>query len=743
MNHKKQSLFVSAMIALSSSLPTVAQQLPVAPEDTLQQLATLAPPPLDTTAWRPTITDWHDLHMLARPKGNRVVLRWAPDGYVAWRYLCNYGYNLVRIEYGDDGMSAVDTLAMELRPMKLEAMKQHFEATDSLAGAAATLLYQKAKAEPLSSIATVVQQYEDQESRYSYAMLLADLRFDLAEAMALGFVDRKVKRGAHYEYVLHPVVPDSILPVHAEAYELINEPEALPDYCPVISDSVVDAKTISIRWPNDTYTAYDIEMRQQGGEWTKLNNRPYMPLSAMEEPGYDANHYDAMGLEPGTYDFRIRAFDAFGDTTSYSGIHTATLPDLVPPSPARLRYFEIDRSEEPKIFANIHWVKDVIEEDFLGYDIYYYHETLGDEWRRINTSVIAPTDTTYRGEVSGLSSGYVVVMAIDSMGNASASTPQELHITDLVPPSAPTGLSHKQSPTGKVTISWAPNPENDVRYYELFAANAPDHTFLPVPGTLTRDTLAQDSLEVYGVNERYRYYRVRAYDYAGNRSEMSEIYRVEYLNYKAPEACRIDSVWQEEKHVYMRWFKAQNVDVKMYRLFRKLDSATEWTLIRTIDPESIDGNFILIDDEADFVVDDMLVYAMETVNFTGMTSGLSMPVRLKHWGPAIRDIAVELKGKYLTDQKCVELSWTVPGDCPDDYYLVVSSDRGKSGDDAPFRRILSVSSDQNTCRVHWLKRGETARFYVEIYWRDRSRGVPSNMVTITNPYAKMPNENEK
>jgi hypothetical protein len=86
-------------------------------------------------------TTWETffLHTLARPKGDCVMLRWAPDKFPAW-YLANrYGYNVLRT----DEAGRVDTLAKNLFPMPLEEMKQRFEPSDSLAGAAAQMLYGK------------------------------------------------------------------------------------------------------------------------------------------------------------------------------------------------------------------------------------------------------------------------------------------------------------------------------------------------------------------------------------------------------------------------------------------------------------------------------------------------------------------------------------------------------------------------------------------------------------------------
>ena len=754
MNHMKQILIslvaaTGGVLAVGQSLQ--AQQTDVTPDNQTTVLADTVPrapyAPVDSALkaqMQAEYLRWHELKMLARPKGSSVALRWAPDGYPAWRTLCGYGYNLLRVEYQEDGSFEIDTIAHEIRPWSQEKFMDSFEPSDSIAGAATTLVHSRSTHEALTSMEAVMRTHDEQESRYSFAMLVADLRFDLAKAMALGYEDYNVQPGRHYEYILQPAMDDSIMAVRSAACDIINEAQKPEPYDPVITDSITDAKTITLYWPYDTYTAYDIEMRGDSTQWKwqRVNEQPYMMLSALFDPGTQCNFYDVQGLEPGAYEFRICAYDAFSEKTNYSSVHKASMPDLIPPSAPLLRYFEIDRSQKPKVFANIHWRKEVFEDDFAGFDVFYYHETMGNEWMKMNRQLIAPQDTVFRCEVSGLASGYVVVQAVDTAGNSNPSTAYEIHIADLEPPTPPTGIGHTMLPNGVVKIHWKPNPEIDVRNYELFAANDTTHAFLAVSGSLTRDTVAYDTLQVVGVNQRYIYYALRAYDYSGNRSEMSEVYQVERLNYTKPELCRFDSLWQDERHIYTRWFKAQNEDVKHYRVFRRLNNQKEWSLIQVIRPEMAVGNFITVDDEVDYEDDASVIYAIETVNFTDISSGLCTPIQVKHWGPAIRDIAVNLKGKYLTEDKVVELTWTVPKGCPDDYYFVLSSDKGRGDGSDPtlFTRIESIPAGTLSKRIYWLKRGATARFYVEIYWRDRSRGIPSEIVTITNPYAPDPDE---
>jgi len=95
--------------------------------------------PVDTTI-RDSVTVAFSVKVLARPKGDSVLLRWAPDEFAPW-YLANkYGYNILRMNL-DEGF--VDTIKKNILPMSIEQMKLRFEPTDSLAAAAAQMLYGK------------------------------------------------------------------------------------------------------------------------------------------------------------------------------------------------------------------------------------------------------------------------------------------------------------------------------------------------------------------------------------------------------------------------------------------------------------------------------------------------------------------------------------------------------------------------------------------------------------------------
>ena len=383
--------------------------------------------PVDTTRCD-SVTTGFSVQVLARAKGDRVLLRWAPDEFAPW-YLANkHGYNILRVS--KDGV--VDTLKKNLKPFTLEQLKTRFEPTDSLAGAAAQMLYGKGtglnEAIGIDGAEGIMQVYEEQQTRYAYAMLLAEVRPDLAEAMALMYVDKTAVKGAEYTYVITTNIPEKELNMSYQPVVVKNVKEKPLSYEPVITDSMgVDGRSIRLFWSRTPqFGTYDIERLGENGEWIKLNERRFMTLFTQEDEATVQNIFEDINLEPGTYSYRICGYDSFGEKSEYSKVHTARLLDIIPPTAPVIVQFNVERPTENTIMADVIWEKNIIEPDFLGYNVFYYNAQVDSVWVKLNERLLDPEMTSFRCEVTFLGTGHVTVVAVDTANNTSAAMPQEL-----------------------------------------------------------------------------------------------------------------------------------------------------------------------------------------------------------------------------------------------------------------------------------------------------------------------------
>lgn len=680
-----------------------------------------------------------EMHVLARPKGDKVLLRWAPSEFAPWFYGNNYGYNIIRMDI--DNSMKIDTIASSLKPMPLEEMKVKFEATDSLAGAAAQMLYGKGSAvnDAVSESGSdgIMKVYDEQQTRFAYAMLLAEIRPDLAKAMALMYEDDTARKGGNYMYLVSLTVPDSVIGIDHYPANVTNVKQPPLEYQPLIEDSIgAFGNSVLLKWPIDKrFSTYDIECRYNGGEWEKLNKHPFITLRTFESEEDARNVYEHKDLKTGRYEYRVCGYDAFGDKSMYSQIHEVVLKDIVGPGAPMISIFRLENQADGSVYANVYWKKNNAEPDFIGYDVYIYNSMVDTTWVKINPDgQIAPTDTVYRFKMPHVSSTYVAVAAVDTLGNFSLSEPREIHISDLIPPSPPKELKAVVSPSGSVLITWSPSPEKDTYRYQLYSTNHLDKPFLAIPGKLVSDTLAFDTIAVKGTTQRSIYYRIKAFDHSGNESDFSEVLRVTRKNYNRPTAVRIDSVLVTDDYVYMTWFPAPEADIDKYFVYRRVKGEELSQLIMTVDWDSLTNNRIVVKDTPEPDSKKRYQYYVECVNTTGIGSLPSQEVTVPFTGPTILPVQISLNAVYRNAEKRIDLAWDIVGLTEKmivngAYICLYRMIEGETF----FRSIESMKTNTLTTYDRRVPAGKTVEYKMRIMSRDGKHSLYSNTVKLTVP----------
>lgn len=684
---------------------------------------------------------WFQLHTVARAYGDRIVVRWAPDEYVPWRYLNGYGYLVQRVTLNGEN-SRSDTIATNIHPWSRKQFMERFAENDSLAGAAVQTIFgqtttlSQTQAAP-GSAASVMEVYEEQQSIYSFAMLIAERRPDLAEAMGLSYTDRDVVPGALYDYIIRPLVPDSILPVRPGiAADVVNRPYQAPPFVTHITDTIEPPAGIRLKWPRDNYTAFDIERRYDGGAWVKLNEHPYISTIPETEAEDFPNQYLDGGLQPGRYEYRLRAYDTFGELTAPSEVVSVDMPNLAAPGAPELVHIEILRDDD-NIRAQLFWRKKEVEPDVVGFLPLYYNEQLfGGQWTPLTSEITAPTDTTCIVTVKGLANGLIAIAAVDAAGNMGPSMPMPLRVGDLVPPQVPQNLRSLVSSTGVITLLWNPVPDNDLYSYEVWFANDPSHMFSKISAPELRDTMFVDTIDV-NTNQRYVYYKVKAVDWSSNASEFTPMLAVPVPDFTPPMPCRLDSVQITNEKIRMWWIGSNEADVKYHRVFRQLKGDRSWTLLRVIDEDSISNHQFYIEDAPEYNQEKRYVYAVETIDMMGCSSGLSLLQSFWFRGPQFVDVELLLFGEYNESTHENRLAWEVNGlpkasrqlvDGKSDHYYCVFR---KGFNDEDFEFLISVDGDTLSHADRLSSPGETAEYYVKLRFNDGREGLePSNIVKI-------------
>ncbi len=696
-----------------------------------------------------------NINVLVRTYGDSVVLRWAADDYVAWRYLNRVGVDILR---EDEETMVVDTLVLGLKPATLEEFRSHYAESDSLAALVMGALYDEnmgkndvTKDEP-GSMGALYESSQSQQLRYGLGLLASEWRQDLATRMAVRFTDRTAKRGRSYTYYISPAVIDTTgkVIIRAGMKDSVKNKRFKPEPFDVkLTDSITYPNGIHLRWTDRLYSSYEIERRVQGTrEWQRLNKLPYVIMNIV--PGADCIYGDNVD-EPGTYEYRVIAHDPFGELTEPSPVHAVTISDMRPPVPPRLTWIEIDRrnADDPskEIFATIHFRKDTMEADYVGAVPVYYHERITEgKWRPLVDKPLAPTDTVVTVDVTNLQTGQLAIAAYDTAHNVSYSIPQILRVSDMKAPEAPKGLKAEcrlepkdslDLPLGLITLTWQPVENDDIDYYEVVFANDTTHTFMARQGGIVagRDTVFVDTVAV-DVNQKYIYYKVRAIDYSTNIGEFSDILQVVRPSAVPPTVAHIDSTNVSGSGIFMRWIAGSDQQMAYHNVYRRLMSDKEWTVLRRCDADSVkaNNNYIDLFDVPKVNSREEYVYAIESFNYSGISSGLSLQYITRFTGDAVFDTPITLYGAYEEDKHKTRLAWEV-NQLPEgkDWYFCVWR---QGPDDERFQFLLSAEPGECDFTDYLLRPGQTAHYYVQIQMEDGRESRPSNIVTIKAPEKK-------
>ena len=839
----------------------------------------------DTTAFKGKPYEGSDIMLTARAYGDRIVLRWAPSDYAAWMRLNLIGYNIYRW----DEKNHCDTLALALKPKTLEEFRAKYAPNDSVATIGYGLIYgdnlkkpTETREEP-GSYGSMLEMYDDQVTSLAFAVLASEWRQDVAEDMAMRFVDRNVRKGARYTYLIQPArrfKNDNMFIKGKELSKVENKPYVPQPYNVGLKDSITGQLAVTLYWTDKHNSSFEIERRVAGTqEWRRVNSKPYMPMYKQDlddkdeevmyvdnvpQPGtyeYRVMAHDAFGdttapsetltvkvgdmkppkgptitlvnidrpdetdptkqifatiswekdtveadlagflplyynerftgndwkplcektlpadarevkvdvtglstgmlvmaaydeagnvgysPQPGTYEYRVMAHDAFGDTTAPSETLTVKVGDMKPPKGPTITLVNIDRPDETdptkQIFATISWEKDTVEADLAGFLPLYYNERFtGNDWKPLCEKTLPADAREVKVDVTGLSTGMLVMAAYDEAGNVGYSMPVQLRISDMKAPDAPANLRAEVSADdGTITLRWDKPADDDVAYYELAYANDTTHHFLMRNQGQLKDTMFVDTVQMT-VNQRFIYYKVRAVDYSNNTGEFSPILQVERPHITPPTQPHLDSAWVDNSGIHMDWVTGLDADMYYHRIYRRLENSSTWDLIAIVTAEDVlkaspDGVIHLTDKPQ---TNNTYYYEYMVVSFNrseiASEPSLIFSARFADFTEA--ELGIKAVGTYDPVKDEARLSWehkAVDGKQTPYYYCVYR----KGKDEADYTFLCSTEPDMPLHTDHLLSPGESASYYVVVRFTDGRRSQPSNKVTITAP-AKAPSK---
>ncbi len=751
MNHRIVSIIAAIGALWALAVPVQAQTYAEYPDsvrlDMLRNDSLLAlADSVEAIPYHPLVRS--RINLAARAYGDSIVLRWAPEDYVSWKYLNQTGYNLIRI-----GESGLDTLFYARKPLSKEQMLAKYPQSDSIAVMATEMMYSNKRMKynqtrnMPGSIGAMVEMSEEQNMMFGFAVLFSEWRRDLANDMAMRFVDTNVKKGETYQYILHPTIhpEDSSIIFQPGFIEEIENTKYKPEPFDVqIRDSIVSFYQIDLFWEQGPYSSFEVERRGpskqeeglDGMAWERINENPFVPFQK-DMPFQEETSLGDQVKAPGYYEYRIFAHDMFGDLTEASPVHRVKMGDLDPPIPPVVTFINIDRPDEDdptvNVTAEVHFRKDSLEDDLTGFlPLYYNKQITGEEWKPLMKEPLQRTDTMTVIDVTGLRSGMMVIAAYDTAHNVSYSMPVMLRVEDMRGPAAPSNFFAFPHEDGRVELHWTAPDDIDIDYYQVVYANDTTHPWLFRNDEGIRDTMYVDSLAL-DVNQRYIYYKVRAIDFSTNEGDWTDILQVERPTMLKPTVAHLDSAWVDPKGIHMDWITGTDQQMAYHKVFRWKENEKERTLLAICDADSVKAlnNVLHIDDTPPYDRKNKYYYAIESFNNSAISSDLSLAYMNYYEGPLVIDIKMTLEGTYDRDSHQTRIAWDL-GEVPDYgpwYICIFRKPQGETN----FQFHTSVAAEDRSYSDVLLQKGESAQYYILVQYEDGRRSKNSNVVTITAP----------
>lgn len=198
--------------------------------------------------------------------------------------------------------------------------------------------------------------------------------------------------------------------------------------------------------------------------------------------------------------------------------------------------------------------------------------------------------------------------------------------------------------------------------------------------------------------------------------------------------AHLDSTFVDGKGVYMRWIAGNDEQMAYHKVYRRLaESEKTWTLIRRCDADSVKrtGNMIEVFDHPKENSYEEYAYAVESFNFSDVSSGLSLQYLTRFTGERIFDMPIKLEGVYDNSRKETRLAWEVDGEnanaiAKDWFFCVWRKGKG----DSRFKFLMSVEPNERMFNDFLLHPGEEAEYFIQIQMEDGRASKPSNVVKV-------------
>ena len=307
------------------------------------------------------------IRIMAKAKGDSIILRWGPTNNWAWTAMNRVGYLIERIDLSDPHQPKRQILnSTPIKPMTLDQFKSAFSKNDSYAAVAAQCLYGKNFS---ANVRKGQGGLQDRASvwtdRFGFAMQAADFEARVAAAEGLRYTDTHVRDGGIYIYRIYAAVAPSNGKIDTGNLMIENRIAVKPGR-PKLSEAIATDRMAELHWNRsqpEQYSGYQVERSEDGTRFTSLTKVPFFSSRPDSTTAKNDSvqkkifrllisnqiYVDSLPRNYHTYYYRIRGINAFAEWSDYSDTLTASGLDLTAPSAAILANPKICRKQKHQV----------------------------------------------------------------------------------------------------------------------------------------------------------------------------------------------------------------------------------------------------------------------------------------------------------------------------------------------------------------------------------------------------------
>lgn len=640
--------------------------------------------------------------------GDSIAVRWAPTTPVVWQLTNKYGYHIERITITrNNKVIAPEKIRLynaPLKPWKGEDWEKLIDHNDYAAIAAQALFGSSFESTTnySSDVLQVMSIAKELEQRYSFALLAADLSRITATALAIGIVDKQVKKNEKYLYKIYPAIPANTVKVDTGFVFIgIADKKELPK--PLKLAATAGDKIVMLSWArnyyDDIYVAYRVERSADGKNFKSITNLPILNAEPPEGlPADKLYKLDSLGENNRKFFYRIVGLTPFGEEGPASEVISTMGVKSFEAAPA-ITGTRVENNEKVIIRWNF---PEALSEELKGFNILRSTES-ENQFSRVNTELIAGSVREFT-DLQPRATNYYKVEAIGKHEQRSLSFPNMVQLEDSIPPVPPQGLKAAVTEKGLVTLSWQANQEKDLLGYRVFRANYHGEEFSQVTVNPRQENLYVDTIPVQTLTEKV-YYKIVAVDNRFNPSAFSEVLSVNRPDVVPPAPPAFTKFKATDKGVELAWNPSPSEDVVKHELWRLDPSARLNVLLKELPSDTV-RHYV----DATGTPGVLYEYTLCAYDETGLKTCNPQPLRIKSPLSTLKPAPEKVLASADRINKFIQINWQY--NLPDVDKILIYRARGED----PIT-LFKSAPDSRVFQDKEVEANATYRYCVQVVFK--------------------------